>query len=487
MATIEEIKKARLQKLERIKKKGLLAYPGESKRTHSLSELLEGFSALSKTQKEVIGVGRIRTVREHGGSTFFHIEDGTGQIQAYIKKDRVGETPYQFFLENIDIGDFVQLRGVLFSTKKGEKTIEVADYKILAKSLFPLPEKWHGIQDVEERYRKRYLDLLFNNTVKKKFETRSAIIKATREFLDKEGFLEVETSILQPIPGGASARPFQTHLNALNMDLYLRVAPELDLKKLLVGGFERVYEIGRSFRNEGMDYSHNPEFTSLEFYYAYVDYKELMKFTEKLFVYIFKKLKAYPTFEHEGKKINLAVPWPRVEFTALLRKYAGIDYDVLNRNALQKKAESMGIQVEAHATKGQIGDHIYKKACKPKIKNPLFIIHQPLELSPLAKPLEESPAYAARFQLVIDGWELVNAFSELNDPLLQRKVFEEQEKLLRKGDVEAQRLDETFVEALEYGMPPAAGFAFGIDRLTAFLTDSHSLREVILFPTMKPR
>ncbi|MDO8470372.1 MAG: amino acid--tRNA ligase-related protein, partial [bacterium] len=317
--------------------------------------------------------------------------------------------------------------------------------------------------------------------------TRSLIVKATREFLDKAGFMEVETSILQPIPGGASAKPFTTHLNALDMDLYLRVAPELDLKKLLVGGFEKVYEIGRSFRNEGMDYSHNPEFTSLEFYWAYADYKELMKFSEKLFAHIFKKLKAYPKFEHEGKSIDLATPWPRIEFTALLQKYAGIDYESLSRDALKKKAESLGIEVEEFTTKGQIGDLLYKKACKPEIKDPTFIIHQPLELTPLAKPLEENPAYAARFQLVIDGWELVNAFSELNDPVLQRKVFEDQEELHNRGDAEAQRMDESYVEALEYGMPPAAGFAFGLDRLAAFLGNTHSLREVILFPTMRPK
>src|SRR3989338_3226076 len=281
MASIEEIRKARLQKLERIQKKGLLPYPGEVKRTHTLSELLEDFSSLSKAQKEVIAVGRIRTVREHGGSTFFHIEDGTASMQAYLKEDRVGELPYRFFLENVDMGDFVQVRGVLFETKKGEKTIEVADYKILAKSLLPLPEKWHGLQDVEERYRKRYLDLLFNEQVKKNFVVRSKIVQAVRSFLDAEGFIEVETPILQPLYGGAEAKPFVTHLNAFDMKMYLRIAPELYLKRLIVGGFEKVYEIGRVFRNEGVDRLHNPDFPMLEFYWAYADYKDNMKLTER--------------------------------------------------------------------------------------------------------------------------------------------------------------------------------------------------------------
>lgn len=487
MTSISAIRGVRLEKLKALQKAGILPYPLGVKRTHSIAEVLHKFPALAHTEKEIILAGRIRAMREHGGSTFFNLEDGSGILQAYLRKDRVGEHSYQSFLDVIDIGDFLQARGTVFTTKKGERTLQVADWKILAKSLLPLPEKWHGLQDVEERYRKRYLDLLMNKEVREVFEKRTAIIKATREFLDKAGFLEVETSILQPIPGGASARPFKTHLNALDMDLYLRVAPELDLKKLLVGGLEKVYEIGRSFRNEGMDHSHNPEFTSLEFYWAYADYKDLMKFSEKLFYHIFKKVKAYPTFVHEGKTIDLAIPWPRVEFTALLQKYLDIDYEAMNRDALAKKAQEFGIRVEEYATKGQIGDLLYKKACIPRITSPAFIIHQPLELTPLAKPLEEKPQYAARFQLVINGWEMVNAFSELNDPFMQRKAFEEQEKLLRSGDEEAQRLDESFVEALEYGMPPAAGFAFGVDRLAAFLGNVHSLRETILFPAMRPK
>lgn len=485
--SLEDIQKIRVKKRSELITKGVDPYPVSLKRTHTISDIHKSFAVISRSGKEVILAGRMMTLRGHGGSTFADIMDGSGRFQIYAKKDTLGERRYAEFIENFDIGDIVQARGILFKTKRGEKTLKLKDIKILAKSLRPLPEKWHGLVDVEERYRKRYLDLLMNERVRNIFETRSAIIKATREFLEQNGFMEVETSILQSIPGGASARPFKTHLNALDMDLYLRVAPEIDLKKLIVGGFEKIYEIGRSFRNEGMDYAHNPEFTSLEFYWAYADYKQLMKFSEKLFVHIFKALGVYSKFEHEGKKVSLKTPWPRIEFTALLQKYLDIDYDSINRDALAKKARELGIKVEKHLSKGQVADLLYKKACRPHIQNPTFIIHHPTELAPLAKPLPENPKYDARFQLIIDGWEIVNAFSELNDPVLQREFFEAQESQRKKGDEEAQRLDETFLEALEYGMPPAAGFAFGVDRLTALLTNSHSLREVILFPTMRPR
>lgn len=487
MATIEEIKKARLEKLQRIQKKGLLAYPGQVKRTHSLGELLKGFSALAKSQKEIIGTGRIRTVREHGGSTFFHIEDGTASMQAYLKKDRVGETPYQFFLENIDIGDFVQLRGVLFLTKKGEKTLEVSDYKILAKTLLPLPEKWHGLQDVEERYRKRYLDLLFNERVKRNVGVRSRIMQATRSFLDGEGFLEVETPILQPLYGGAEAKPFTTRLNAFDMTMYLRIAPELYLKRLLVGGFEKVYEMGRVFRNEGVDRSHNPDFTMLEFYWAYANYKDMMKLTERLVSSVVKIVSRKAKVPYEGKEIDFKTPWPRVEYAALLRKYAKVDIDSQDRDSLFKRAKELAVPVEAEMTKFQLADAIYKKFCLPKLWDPTFLIHYPAGAKPLAKLLDDDRSKHANFQLVVAGWEIVNAFSEQNNPLEQREVFQEQVKMRRAGMEEAHPMDEDFLEALEYGMPPAAGFGMGIDRLTALLTDSYSLREVILFPTMKPK
>ena len=487
MATIDKLKKNRLKKLEAIRKSGILAYPATVKRTHKISDALKSFSSISSLKKEVILVGRIYSLRVHGGATFFDINDGSAKIQAYLKKDRVGELVYEFFLNNFDIGDFIEIRGILFKTKKGEKTLEIADYKILAKSLLPLPEKWHGLKDVEERFRKRYLDLIFNPEVKKKFEIRSAIIKEIRNFLEKEGFLEVETPILQPIYGGARAKPFKTHLNVLDIDLYLRISPELYLKRLLVGGFEKVYEIGKCFRNEGIDRAHNPDFTELEFYWAYADYKDMMKLTEKMFVSVLKKVFGKLEIEHEGKKINFKPPWQRIEFYQLLKKYTGINLDEINQPALYKKAIELGVKIEKERAKAEIADEIYKKFCRPKILKPCFIINHPLGFQPLAKSLNDRPLKLASFQLLAGGVELINAFSELNNPLEQRKRFKEQEESFKSGLEEAQRMDKDFVEALEYGMPPAAGFGMGIDRLVALLTDSHSLREVILFPIMKAK
>lgn len=487
MATADEIRKIRLKKLEAIEKAGILAYPIKTKRTHKVKEALRDFIKLSKTKKEIIIAGRIRSLRIHGGATFFHIEDGTGKIQTFFRKDRLGEKSYQFFLENFDIGDFIEVRGVLFKTKMGERTIEGADFKMLAKSLLPLPEKWHGLKDIEERFRKRYLDLIFNPEVKKKFEIRSRVIQTIREFLDKAGFLEVETPILQPIYGGAKARPFKTHLNAFDLDMYLRIAPELYLKRLLVGGFEKVYEIGKCFRNEGVDRFHNPDFTMLEFYWAFADYKDLMKLTEKLFEYLLKKVFQKLEITYEGKKINFKVPWPRVEFSQLMRKYTALNVEEINLEGLERKAKEFNLKLEKGLGKAEILDEIYKKFVRPKIWQPTFIIHFPLGFQTLAKALEKDSHRLANFQLVTAGFELINAFSELNDSIEQRKRFEEQKKLMAAGFKEAHPLDEGFLEALEYGMPPAAGFGMGIDRLVALLTDSHSLREVILFPTMRPK
>jgi len=485
MASINEIRKIRLKKIEKIQTSGFNVYPENTKRTHTIIQAIENFNSLARTKKELVLAGRIKSIRQHGGSTFLHFEDGTGKIQAYFRKDGLGEKSYKFFLENFDIGDFIEIRGFLFKTKKEEKTIEAADYKMLAKSLLPLPEKWHGLQDVEERFRKRYLDLIFNPEIKKKFELRSKIIKTIREFLDKEGFIEVETPILQTIYGGAKAKPFKTYLNALNLNLYLRISPELYLKRLLVGGFEKVYEIGRCFRNEGIDRSHNPDFTMLEFYWAYADYKELMKLTEKMFENLLKKLFGSLKIKYEGKEINFEIPWPRIEFSEIIKKQTKINLDEINTEALRKEAKKLGL--EPKGEKAEIADEIYKKFCRPKIWNPTFIIHAPLGSFPLAKQNKKNPKKTSNFQLVIADFELVNAFSELNDPLEQRKRFEEQEKIFKEGFEEAQRMDEDFLEALEYGMPPAAGFGMGIDRLVALLTDSHSLREVILFPTMRPK
>jgi len=495
MANIDELRKVRLEKLEAIKKAGFLAYPEKTKRTHAINEALLSFDDLAKSEKEIILVGRIKSQRGHGGVTFFDIEDGStsfttggsGKIQIFLKKDRVGEESYKFFLDNFDIGDFAEVRGILFLTKAGEKTLEAAGYKMLAKSLRPLPEKWHGLQDTEERLRKRYLDLIFNQEIKKNFQIRSKIIKEIRNFLDKEGFLEVETPILQPIYGGARALPFKTHLNALDIDLYLRIAPELYLKRLLVGGFEKVYEIGRVFRNEGVDRAHNPDFTSFEFYLAFADYKDLMKLTEKMFEAVVLAVFGKLELEYEGKKINFKTPWQRIEFSELLRKFVKINIEEINLEALQKEAKKLGVEVQKGAQKAEIADEICKKCCRPNIWEPTFIINYPVGFQTLAKTLEDNPKKLANFQLVAAGWELANAFSELNDPIEQKNRFQEQEKFFKEGLKEAQRLDENFIEALEYGMPPSAGFGMGIDRLVALLTNSHSLREIILFPTMKQK
>ncbi len=485
MATIDEIRKNRIKKLKAIENAGFLAYPGQTKRTHTCKEAIESFSKLVRMKKEIILAGRIMSLRQHGGLVFSNIKDGSTEIQVLFKKDRIGEKSFQFFLDNFDIGDFIEIRGILFKTKKGEKTLEVADYKILTKSLLPLPEKWHGLKDVEERYRKRYLDLIFNREVKEKFELRSKIVKELRSFLESKGFLEVETPILQSVYGGAAAKPFKTHLNALDINLYLRISPELYLKRLLVGGFEKVYEIGRCFRNEGIDRAHNPDFTMLEFYWAYADYKDLMKFTEEMFGSVLKSLFGKTSIEYNGKKLNFKAPLKRIEFNQLFKKHTKIDLEEINENALRKEAKKLGM--ESKGGKFEIADEIFKKTIKSKIEQPCFIIHYPAEAFPLAKPLDKDSEKSASFQLVVAGIELIKAYSELNNPVVQKQKLEGQEKIFKTGFEQAQRMDKGFIQALEYGMPPAAGWGMGIDRLTVLLTDSHSLREVILFPTMRPK
>ena len=487
MANLSEIKKNREEKLKKIINSRTNPYPQTTKQTHKISEVVRDFAKLEKGNKQVTIAGRLKNIRGHGGALFLDIEDGSGKIQAFLKKDGVGEKKYKFFKDVFDIGDFVEVKGDLFKTKTKEKTIQVSDFRILTKTLLPLPEKWHGLQDVEERYRKRYLDLMFNPDIKKNFKIRSQIIKSIRDFLEEEEFLEVETPVLQPIYGGARAKPFKTHLNSLDIDLYLRIATELYLKRLLVGGFDKVYEIGKCFRNEGMDKSHNPEYTHFEFYWAYADYKDLMKMTERMFNYIIKDVFGKLEMEEGGKKISFKTPWKRIEFSDLIKKYTKIDLDEINQEALFKKAKEIGVVVEKGRPKAEIADEIYKKFCRPKVLQPTFIIHHPSGFQPLAKALEKNPKKLANFQLVIGGVELVNAFSELNDPIEQRKRFKEQERFFESGLEEAQRMDEDFLEALEYGMPPAAGFGMGIDRLVALLTNSNALREIILFPTMRPR
>lgn len=432
MDNLEEIRKIRMQKLENLKKAGIDSYPAVVSRTNTNVEALERFKELEN--KKITLVGRIRSIREHGGSTFSHIEDGSAQVQIYLKKDEIGEKEYDLFLNNIDLGDFVEVTGKLFETKKGEKTLKVDNWKILTKSLLPLPSEWYGLEDVEERFRKRYLDLVLNKEVRDKFVKRSEIVSKIRKFLDENGFIEVETPTLQNMAGGAKAKPFKTHLNALDIDLYLRIAPELYLKRLLVGGFEKVYELGRNFRNEGMDREHNPEFTMLEFYAAYWNYEIMMDFTEKLLQSLDKKIFA--------------------------GKFKKVEYDKIVKDDNEKEAFG-------------------------RIKEPTFVINHPVEISPLAKKIDSKRT--ARFQLIVNGMEIANAFSELNDPLDQAERFRAQEIERKGGDEEAHQYDEDFVEALEYGMPPASGIGIGIDRLVTLLTNSKTLREIILFPTMKPK
>lgn len=483
---IEEIRNERIKKLWKLRENGIDPYPAQTRRTHLVAEILNKFAVFEKSAKPVAAAGRVMAKREHGGSMFLDVRDDSGKIQTYFKKDVLGEQ-YDLGVDTIDIGDFIEIEGKLFKTKKEEETLEVSRWVMLAKSLRPLPEKWHGLQNVEERFRKRYLDLLMNEEVRRRFELRAALIRAIREFFDKEGFLEVETPMLHPIPGGALAKPFVTHHNALGIDLYLRVAPELYLKRLLVGGFEKIYEIGKNFRNEGIDAAHNPEFTSVEWYAAYWNEEIMMENVERCFTFILKNSGIKESIIFEGKEIIFAKKFPRVTFRELLSRYALIaDYEKESRDSLATRARQLGIEVGAGESKGKIADEIYKKICRPYVTQPTFVTEHPLDISPLAKK-SKKPETVRRFQLIAGGIEVVNAFSELNDPLDQQERFEEQEKMSARGAEEMHPLDDDFVEALEYGMPPAAGAAIGIDRLVMLLTGTQNIREVIFFPTMKPK
>ena len=443
---LEDIIRERQKKLKNLLKEDINPYPAKIKRTILISEALKDFNKLSSSKKQLFLTGRIKALRDQGNLIFIDLKDESGKIQAVLKADNLNN--FKILKQNLDVGDFLSVSGPLFKTQKGEKSIEAKTVQIIAKSLRPLPTQWYGLKDVEERYRKRYLDLILNPEVKEKIISRSKIIETLRQDLAKEGFIEVETPMLQPLPGGALARPFITHHNALNCDFYLRVAPELYLKRLLVAGFEKIYEIGRDFRNEGIDRDHNPEFTMFELYWAYQDWEGLMKFTEKL-------LKKFIP----GK-------WEKITFEAALKKYAKKDIKKLRPEEI---------------------DEIFKKEVRPKIIKPTFVTHYPKFLSPFAKPVEDNPDLTERFQLIVDGMEIVNGFSELNDPVDQRQRMEEQERKYRAGNQEASRLDEDFLEALEYGMPPAAGWGVGIDRLAALVTKSHNVKEIIAFPTLKPR
>ena len=478
----------RRQKLEKIKTEGKEAYPARTRRNLSCFEAKEKFQKLAKVKKNVILAGRLVLVRRHGGATFAHLDDGSAKFQILFRKDVVGEKEYRFFIDLIDIGDFIEAEGKLFTTKTGEPTLEVKNFRLLAKSLLPLPEKWHGLVDIETRFRQRYLDLIANPQVKEIFKKRSLLIKSIREFFDKRGFLEVETPILQPIPGGANARPFVTHHNALDIDLYLRIAPELYLKRLIIGGFEKVYEIARCFRNEGIDWAHNPEFTQIEFYQAYADYNDLMKLTEDLMKFLVQKICGKLKINYQDKEIDFTPPYPKITYREALIRFTGIDLEEFKtREMLLTKAKNIGLEVEKTWSRGKIIDEIFKELVRPKLINPTFIIDEPIELSPLAKKKPDNPNYVERFHFLVVGMEICNAYSELNDPLDQEERLREQERARAVGEEEAQWFDEDFVEALKYGMPPTAGEGIGIDRLAAILANVHNVKEVILFPTMRPK
>lgn len=486
MSRAEVIRTDRLKKCAALEAAGLELYPSTSVRSHTAAEALGQFDALKASATAVTLVGRIRSLRSHGKAAFFDVADATGQLQWFLSEEALGAAIFKQATTLFDEGDFVEGGGQLFVTARGEKSIGVTKLRLLAKSLRPVPSVWFGLKDKETRFRQRYLDLLTNPDIRQAFETRSRIIQSIRRYLDKAGFLEVETPILQPLAGGALARPFTTHLNALDIDLYLRVAPELYLKRLLVGGFEKVYELGRNFRNEGMDAAHNPEFTMLEFYWAYQDREGLMAFTEAMLGAIVREVVGKDEVRVGQAHVSFKAPWPRVAFTQLLKAKTGIDYDASDQAALAAVAAKFGIVVEETAGKGKIADEIFKKHCRDGLLEPTFVIDHPIEISPLAKKKAGDPAKTERFQLVIAGNEYVNAFGELNDPIDQAQRFQAQEAAARRGDTETQPFDEDYIEALEYGMPPAAGFGLGIDRFAALLTGMPTLRDIILFPLMRP-
>ena len=450
-----------------------------STQIHEEFERLEG---------NIVGVaGRVMTKRVMGKASFIDVADRDGKIQVYVRKDELGEEAYADFKTNVDIGDIVGITGEVFRINKGEISVKADKLSLLCKSLQILPEKWHGLRDQELRYRQRYLDLIVNPDIKEVFLKRSKAIKAMRNFLDGRDFIEVETPILQTIPGGASARPFQTHHNALDMELYMRIALELYLKRLIVGGLDRVYEIGRVFRNEGISIRHNPEFTMLELYQAYTDYHGMMELTESMIRHIVSEVCGTLVIPYGDHELDFSKPFERLTMTEALKKHSGIDFNTINTPEDAKAlAKEHGVTVEPRHGKGDVLSMLFEKYAEDKLIQPTFITDHPIEISPLTKKKPGNPELTERFELFIYGLEFANAYSELNDPLDQRKRFEHQEALRAAGDAEANKIDEDFILSLEYGMPPTGGLGVGIDRLVMVLTNSSSIRDVLLFPTMRP-
>ena len=486
--TEEEV--ARKVKLQKLMDAGLDPYPAKFDRSHLLSAVISQFDDLLKEGTVITVAGRLKAFRGHGGLTFATIEDGSVPMQIAFHKDVLGEKIYDTVLPCLDLGDFIGVEGKVFTTKRGERSIDVHKLTVLTKSLLPLPEKWHGLTDTEVRYRKRYLDLISNPEVREIFKKRSLIVKTIRSFLDNEGFMEVETPILQTLAGGAAARPFKTHHNALDIDLFLRIAPELYLKRLVVGGFEKVYEVARCFRNEGIDHSHNPEFTQVEFYWAYADYEDLMKLTERLLADILSAVNGGSLkLMHEGTELDFTAPFARVSFRDIVLDKTGIDINVTNtEEKLYAEIKKKALRVDTGSVFGfgEMVEALYKEYCRNTLIQPTFLTDYPVAMIPLAKRRKDDPSKVATFQLVAKGMELCKAYNELNDPVDQAERFREQEVLGAKGAEEAQKTDDDFIEALSIGMPPTAGFGMGIDRLSLFLTGVHSIKETILFPTLRP-
>jgi len=490
MDELNQVLQQRRQKAQELAGLGVNLYANDFRPTHSIHEVMakteENGGVFHGEGPEYAIAGRIMSIRKFGKAAFLHLQDASGRMQVYVKQDGIGEEGYAIF-KKFDIGDIAGFKGPLFTTKTGEQSIAATSLKAITKSLRPLPEKFHGLTDVETRYRQRYVDLIVNPEVKSTFKKRVEIIRLVRDFLNNRGFMEVETPMMHPIAGGATARPFKTHHNALDMTLYLRIAPELYLKRLLVGGFERVFEINRNFRNEGLSTRHNPEFTMLEFYQAYATYQDLMDLTEEMISWIAAEVVGTTQISYQGKEVDLTPPWRRYTMDEALTEVAGIPAEVLaDPERVMQAAKDNGIALEAGAGPGKAKTELFEKLVEEKLIDPTFITAYPTEVSPLARRNAEDPSVTDRFELFITGREIANAFSELNDPIDQRQRMEKQ--IANRGNDEEifPELDADFIRALEYGMPPAAGQGIGIDRLVMLLTDSPSIRDVILFPHLRP-
>lgn len=479
---LEDLQKERLKKLKNIQRLGINPYPAKSGRKQEI------FVARKMMGKKVVVAGRIRSLRPHGKITFADIEDESDKIQLFFSQQELPGEKYEF-LNNLDLGDFIESSGEIFKTQAGEISVRVSDFKLLTKSIRPLPSAWYGLEDVEERYRQRYVDLIMNPEVRKVFDIRHRTVRLIREFMQNKGFVEVETPTLQPIYGGATAKPFTTHHNALDIKLYLRIADELYLKRLIVAGFEKVFEICKDFRNEGIDRQHNPEFTMIEFYWAYADYHDLIPFTEEFVSSIVKEVSGSYQVEYQGTKINFKPPFEKITFCQLVKKTCGIDLEkVTTEEELLKKIKEKKIKLDLEGVVGYgpLCDALYKKVARPTIIQPTHVLDYPAHMRPLAKRRADNPNISESLQLLCFGFELTNSYSELNDPILQKQLWQEEMKLAKRGLEEHQVLDEDYIRALEYGMPPTAGWAIGIDRFVALLTNQHTIKDVILFPTLKP-